>query len=705
MSDSLGAREAINGCAEFAQQIPETLADLCAIAQLLTPSLQEPVIHGDQLAESHKRINSEHFKGFRKSMKENDLWKAVMAAATFELQLQAKDHLAYQKLKRAEAILVDNRMPRLERPEKPMPEGDTDQDKVTVEAIVVNFSSIADGSVFCSYAESVSLVMECLALWGRYAQSTALPQIKEWAARLVSSLRFVDEVMFLFLQALASQSGLGVVAPGGEEVTDAAWPGAEVLTKLQLALDAHAIDNEPLQDCVSSFLRFVEALSPWGQSEIGPMKDELVQTVAQNMKCRDAMMTTLVHMTSMPEFPGGSHAAAKTAVADWVAKRAHGKQRESFIEQSIILLDLVAKMRDSAPSDSIRPSSEDDGVHMLLDAGDCRDDFVGSFKIAMTMHARLCRWPLWRTLQGLVTGSLQEVAECCAQSLNLDSLGTGRSADAGAADDLSIHMRAFFDPACVSAAVAACGKVFSPGSNKTWPTSDALQLLANLCDKVPPEDFRVDLRCFASALVRPLDGVVQTKALVGHLVAFEDRLVKIASIMAYICLRFVQGTETVVRDYALKEEIEVSISLLRSEVRAAIDWFGQEGDAMAIALRGVMDVDTRLIQSWLENAKTVTAMLCSMMHAKHVDATSSLASELDTLTPKFGHLITDDKFNIAWGQEGGVALAWESLAEKEVCGSALLDRHGGSPPQPVGRRAVQGQLPRRHGGFRRRGGG
>ena len=168
-------------------------------------------------------------------------------------------------------------------------------------------------------------------------------------------------------------------------------------------------------------------------------------------------------------------------------------------------------------------------------------------------------------------------------------------------------MKGFFNADLVSAAVAACGKVFAPGSTKGWGGAEEQKLLDSLSEVVPPDAFRVTkVGCFASALVNVApDAIVQDKLALRNFVVFLQQLMKIASTMAFLCAR-IENVDDAVRDHKLKPEVEASVSLLRTETNAATSWWAREGVSMVRALGKAVTVDPMHVEDDDDNMKNKT---------------------------------------------------------------------------------------------------
>ena len=624
----------------LAESVPEIMKDLSAIVCIMEANLQTPVIRAKMLAESVERMKTEHWESFSRSANDSIFWKAVMSNAANALQMSAKDRLADAKLARARSILDDARMPRLVRPTpSSVGNAECDDEPAPVDAVVLNFSSISDGSVFSSYEESITLAAETVSMWSIMRREDSVEELKAWATSFMRNLVFIDEVLFLFLHSLMSKSGVLQACGALEE--GCFLPDEAILIELVNDLDVNSIDDAPLKECVRRFANFVGTLPEDMREDMSKLASELSETVLRNVQSRDAMissMSSLGKMTTPPADP-------ETAINEWTSKQVHGQHKESFLERSVCLLTNVEQLLNSAPADAVAQYSGDDDIRMALDAGESRESFASSFKEVAALHSTLCGLPVWGAVRSLLERSLNAAVSACADSMNLVALGPG-PADIDDETKLDQHMRGFFDPAEVSAAVAACGKIFAKASTKEWVGCEALQLVAKLAQAVPDSGFRADISCFAGPFVINQTGITTDKVALQGLANFAHRLMKITFTVAFLDLRYVRDAEPSVRDHRLKDDVENAVSFLRSEINAAISWCDQSGARLRDALAGAVNIDIVAVQSWLAKARSISKMVCAAMYDRHMQAVSTLSGEVDTLSPKYDHLITDDKFNV-----------------------------------------------------------
>jgi hypothetical protein len=645
-ADLCEARSRIVDAAAFARKVPEALADVSAFVCILEANVDPPIIRATQLKECVARIEAEHFVHFRDMVKGSELWKSIFATASNALQLSAKDSLADSKLKRARSILDDGRLPRLMGPPAIDDAGDDPCGSESLAFVVRNFFMISDGSVFGSYEESIALVSESLSMWSLLRREEAKQEVMEWVSALVLNILFVDMVTSLFLQSVAWRGGLPdmmVLFGSGGLV----WPSEVNLSRLTACLDKYSVDELALEDCIRSFTALMKSCSPELQADAKTLVSDLDEFVLKNIKYRSAMVSALSCLATISEVP----ACPQVVIEDWIAKQTLGRPCESFIEKAMQLLGKVNTMISNAPSEIFDYDAKEGDIRMAWDEGESSDIFVASFNLAASLPRVLAGMPVWAHLRELVHGSIQQAVQAFAQSLHLDVVGPGP----GQVEDkskLAIHMKGFFVPTNVAEVVKACGKIFAPGSNRLWKCCEALELVDKLTKAVPDDEFVINVGCFDCSIASA-DNTTNTtnKGDLQRLNFFCQHFSKVSCTMAFLCLRFVQEAEPSIRDHKLKNEVEVAISFLRTEINTAMDFFAKEGGHMIDGLQSAVLIDSMSVKAWLDKAKVVVRMLCEEMHRRHVAATSSLASEVATLTPKYEHLITADKINVAMAKK------------------------------------------------------
>ena len=412
------------------------------------------------------------------------------------------------------------------------------------------------------------------------------------------------------------------------------------MTNLVDDLDIYGIDEEPLLGCLWRFEAFAKTLPEDIQAKMLALSDKLSMTVARNVRCRNAMISALVSLCRMPAPPSDPGCAIK----EWISKQAQGQSSDSCIERSLDLLDKITELLDSAPAESVAHDGEGDEIRMVLDSGESRESFTSSYKAASGLHSTLCNLPLWGTVRGFVQGSLNATFGACLQSMNLGALGPG-PAETDDSSKLDEQMKGFFHPSAVSSAVAACGKIFTKGSTKEWAWCEALKLVTKLSEAVPDSEFRVDIGKIDCPLITQQNGITTDKTALLEFLVLVSRLMKISSAIAFIDLRYVHDAEPCVRDNMLKDDLETSVSFLRTETHAVYDWFGQSGSTVSKSMEGSVHIDVLAVQSWLAKAREVSKSVCATMYERQVQAVSALSEEVSVLTPKYDHLITDEKFN------------------------------------------------------------
>lgn len=589
------------------------------------------------------RLNS-----FKKDF-ESPLGKEVLAANSLLLQASAKHKCATDKVALATKILTDKRLPNVEVVAKAADDDDDfdDDDDGGDEgtcARITNFCQLADMGVVDTLDEAHQHVVEAMALWQGVLLETHTDGLATYCEKMISTLKFCDECLNLFLESLTASS-LGDLWWSDSEQDD--WTiGQEMcaLGRLKDVLDLNAIDDTPFFDCVAKFVKFLKQL-PANVAKKLPVREHievLEGIVMPNTKRRSAVLVALdacVSFRELPEEP--SH-----ALEEWKAKRTlAGDGSSTFLSMGVDLL----KAFNHLPSEPLALDATVGNLVLELRESEGNKPFKASFGRAALIIDKMRALKLPRFVETTTAACVQLVVDDFADSLALSSIALDAApppTKGASTATLVSWLESCFHKSMLGDNIKLMAKVFAASNKKdvTWPCIGFSQLTEDLVG-ASSSSLRISLPkfCMSGCAAAPMGVTMQDfKPFAAVLMCMSQMCLTVA----FLRCRYIDDNEPCVRDHMLKEEITNALGFLRCTVNLFVERLNQNfyGDFKKWDLVPWI-VPFRRCAGWASNLQAGLPMLSRYFLGRLAESITSLSLEVSTVTPQVDHVINEKTLN------------------------------------------------------------
>lgn len=629
------SRDSLQEHETFAKHVQGVIDDLNSLTLVLGCAAGYTNYSGTALNTAVKRLNSEHFAAFTEVVKECEVYKTATAAASTALQVSSKDGIADDKFDRAMAILLDCRQPHLAN--TVVDDGDA--------LMFENFGCVQDMSVVDSLDESMTKICEATKMWSPLRAEQKTSEIGKWAAEVVKQVSMYDAGLTLFSFATLQSGGATCLQDAATDDGAIVWPDAKTLAALATCIENHCVDEHPLVDFTSRFTAFLQGLPPHFSHELQMHQhSQVLQAFRENSSTRSKITEALLAVVDITEGPSTTEAA----VDDFLAKHTIGKYNDALLfKVSQFLLKVFQldghPMRDTqhglAPTDMvIIPASEGDveaSTWPRLAMGD-----------ASKITLRITEMKLVNMLKIFVQDSMQPVFDRFADSLHLAGIQPTPRPDLVKDGDLSGHLSCFFIQPRMAEHLLAIGKTFLTKGAKAWDCDSLRSLCETLAGVLPDVTFSVSLHAFCRQEVTRAPRCA-SKAAVIHLSKVFAMVWKAAGTFAFV-EKHLSSQDGVVRDHILKSEVEAAATFARSCIISGIELINDNKINLSKAIPvAAYTIELGMLRAWFEQAWRVASEMCKGLQQIAVHAALELSLEVEKMTPRFKHFITETTINTA----------------------------------------------------------
>ena len=607
-----------------------------------------------KLNEAVKAFGSQELALFAKQVSASSRWKLCMDQAAALLQLSGKDTLGDQRLARAKEILTDDRLPSLRM-------GDHDSAKGVSTATVANFNLISDLSVLGSFQESMDLISEAAHLWSNLRGEQQGSAIGEWVGELLHSLAFVDECLCMLLHALCKKAGLfemmKVSNVGGD-----LWPSSADLRRVADALSDHSVDEHSLEEFLLALHDLIKGLPAniLKSVDVNEMKEIVVDRLLANHRQRLRLKEALQCLIDIGDLP----ASPAKALDEWHAKKSVGKGGEAGINKALVFSKGIQALKGS--DFLLGDVGVTEEVSLSLDEGtEGCTTFTASVHGVRTFVTDLTNAPLVAAIGSFFKESLQVVVANFVVSLHFPVIGSPESLEAAGVKlnvgGLGAILQPFFVHSDAGDLVKVVAKIFTVKSTKTWECDMVFGLVFDLLAVMPVKLSSLSPAAFGNTLApaaRQLESNEDFRRYFKILLC----MAKVSGIFAYLSTRFVHEKEMMVREHKLKYEIENALNVVRTCLNEGAQLCGQLPEGISELELPVGGGPIHLVR-WFESAKVAHGLLLPIIYQVCLEAFENVATDVNTATPKYEHIVGDTVLNRAQAKkhilcsEGGKKLS------------------------------------------------
>lgn len=629
------ARDCLTQSEACAESLAGLIEDLNALAMILGCAVGHKSPTVIALNSAVKRLASPHFATFVDKVKDSEMYKTGTSSASNALQISSKDGIADDKLDRAIAILRDTRHPHIKT---------VDNDNGS-SLMFLHFDAVRDMSVADSLGESMTKVAEACQLWSPLRAEQRAAEVGAWAADVSKQIGTYDAGLTMFAFATLQGGSLDCLENAATDDGAIVWPDVKSLISLAGCIENHFVDEQPLLDFNSRFVSFLRGLPPHFAANVKMhQQNQVHQAFRDNSSARTKVMETLLAIVDIHEGPG----ATDVAVDDFLAKHSTGKSEASMLFKVCKFLSHVFEldghtMRDThqhclAPSDKVVfPTAAGDA--------DTRVDLAVAMAEASKITHKITQMKVVSLLKIFVQDSIQPIFERFVASLHVAAIVPKPRPDLVTDESLPVLLGNFYIQNLMSDHLLTVGKIFGSKKQKGWVCDDLRQLCEKLVAVLPDGAFSVSLRslCRRDASTEPH---CTSKVAFAHLCKVLALLSKVASSFAFVDKQF-SSKEGIIREHILKSEVEAAADLVRSCITSGLEIIDDKQVAWSTAFpAAAYSLEIPSVRSWFEAALGVAMQMCKALHTAACQAALDLSLEVDKMTPRCKHFITDATVNV-----------------------------------------------------------
>lgn len=411
--------------------------------------------------------------------------------------------------------------------------------------------------------------------------------------------------------------------------------------ELRRKVDLHLVEEAAWQDCLVGARDFL------ARHKLDKDQKHDVKNMLQNCEIRDAIWSCLDVLGSIASWPS----SAGESLDEWKAKRVGATEDHSLLGKAVQVARGCVALQGRHLAGATMEGSE---VQIEIHEGGAVARFTGSWLQAQCLPDIMPKWKVTRACQTLVRVTLQQVVNSFADSLALkafrrsDRLRRTSKTRMGLCDSLvdttlldpdvfKVLGKVFLTPAGASARAHAQPEV-------EWQVFEMRPLMHDLLGISPAIGFCVSLKAFMS---EGADYQCTDKMELEELCSFSLACSRLLHTLAFLRHRFGDGGQEIcTQEGWLRPEAEAAFKCARTCV---LD--GQEllkGDSLRI-LRGSPVQDMLMLpvsgaEAWLSDVESQLIPLATQGVEEVVGAIARLAEEVDAVTPRYDHIISDDAF-------------------------------------------------------------
>ena len=126
-------------------------------------------------------------------------------------------------------------------------------------------------------------------------------------------------------------------------------------------------------------------------------------------------------------------------------------------------------------------------------------------------------------------------------------------------------------------------------------------------------------------------------------------LSRVSACLAFIATRYVAAkAETCFKDCALKPDLEQAMKTVALIVDEVVPFLAKaQTKAIAQQAKVLLFIDVFSLTSWFQGARACLTAVAAFVHGRLDKQLAALASEVQKLTPRYDHIITKEKINVA----------------------------------------------------------
>lgn len=311
------------------------------------------------------------------------------------------------------------------------------------------------------------------------------------------------------------------------------------------------------------------------------------------------------------------------------------------------------------------PEGESTTIMLQTDGADESQVMIASLEDTSQLISKLVASPLVTAVMKMQ----QEVVQCAldelAEALHLTSIRmpTADELATPVTDErnASLLLDSLVDKNHSAESIKIAQKVFTIGGAKDvpWPSLCLLGLVKSLLEVSPSHSFSVSLEAFSDS---SQEAPVWTDK--NSLVRFLEFIVPmshIAATLAFLRARACAYDQPIVRDFAIKGEIELAMNFAKSSAAKQSDLLAAQplpGHLMGAPWRSSAMASSK---AWFSAVVAIVPPLAKFMLTKILAPARELSMSVHSFTPKFDHVVNSDKFSLGLARRS--LLNWPSRSQ------------------------------------------
>ena len=466
---------------------------------------------------------------------------------------------------------------------------------------------------------------------------------------------FCDEASSLYLHAIIYayvQNDGSDVAVGCDTSSDDGralfwtsldddWVGLSKAVENRMAEDAQ------LDTFVKDFVSFLESesipkvvLRHNGFQEV--LRHKVVDKVIHNASIRLLVVDLFVQLTHVQELP----ATAFEALDDWKYNQGLGNVDNAFFAKAKRVHSIVATLQPLAFNLLDIFSGRD--ISIERDDGDGLEKFVGSAsRVGGLLQLVLCLPVLGRMLD-LLRGGVQAAIDDLACSFHLPAINH-EVLPPGPDESTTIPnlIAKLFNSAILPSVTKQSLKIFGTTAKKaltTWPGQGVLELAKELLASVPASfSLSISMAPFRVEVANDELWNSAEREMLLQVLGVWATISQIIVALAFIPARCTHDSD-IHRDGQLKDDLEQAVSFARTTANLAADLLSKVPASVVAAISGRDWVlPFWVAKAWVSAAQATLTRVASELVGKVAKAVVDVAKKVDKFTPKWDHLITNEK--------------------------------------------------------------
>ena len=635
LSDLLQLVRALRAQEGLWVKLPELQLDISAITTLLRScdETDSSDMSATDLNKAIRRMEMPHLVNFRNMANASDGWKTVLATASNQIQLSAKDSLADQKLERAREILQDDRLPALECSTDP-----------EVSPKITNFTLVTDMSWVHNLAESLDLFIEACGMFSNLRAEQQTPVINDWCGDVARSISFIDAALCCWMCAALDEGKVGdMSAECSAEGGTFKWPSGASYRTFAVAIRKFTVDEQPLCDFLTNCLSSIDALSPRIKSniDIEHMRKLFKDRACVNSELRALVTDWCVALVDFGEAP----CTSKALIDEWHAKKMANSSDPTTLAKAVKILRLSERLFEL----QFEMGDLGDHAEITLDLGDgSGGKVVTSASGAASLPRNVSELLLVGQIRSLMVASVQAVVDSFAESLCLDGIGAPCALPPTA--DPSMLFKVYYVAPKADMLSNSIGKTFGGHSSATFLPTDLLQVLHDLLAVVSENTIDIDLGKFCGATDSAGNMMCKSVHFVRDLGMVLQAMSAISGTFAWVGLRFYQGGgEVAVKDGTMRKDLEAAVNSAKTTIAKMSEWASKNAarfQKMMPFAPELFKVNVSEAVAWFDGATSALKSLCDMLYRDLHTSMLKVAKEVEDALPRVDHFISDETFNV-----------------------------------------------------------